>query len=1218
MADLLVELCSDSWNAPDFKKSQIRLVVFKDHDIRGRNILFDSKAIKKVEEFEGENKRSENKKSDNCHTRGYGQKQTPSQPNVEKPTTSPSQSPKISGKYQYSRVGSDTKMLGEMIFGSACLSYRGSSLKVHQFRCPPQLMFTHVFEANSKNRGTSWEMENYDSYSLQSSLGDLTPGKQIYCRERTNSGTMSSFSLANSVPVEIPLPSSQTHNYQDDSGLSTSFCSSGSFPNPFPSPSSSSSINSNSYNSLHRRWMRSHQTCLEYGVRRRTAEREEGLLPQHHLHTQEPTPGIGCKRQSKIGMGIVIAMFGEKEEERNGHFQNFFFSHITLFEAHVQKLRINVEKAFINKRDFVHIIMESLDRFRDEIYDLYTAPRLTEPVWLNMMSYSLHRQTVCHQFMKEFIGSVEKYETKATNFFISTLVTAVLTYHLAWIPTVTPAGAIPSRTYLDKHSAKWLDTLTKSHPYNPLWAQLSDLYGAIGFPPKICRTMVVGKKQDLICKLLYILSYFIRCSEVYENIESLEEIRDDELDFLDRSMDRNVFGDMLPIKEDRTPEMSPKHSVSSIDEQKQRDLVTDFVSKCDVRDESDLGGAAGMLGLSVSDTALPCHSDSMNSSKRIDAESVCSKSKTTASAFSELDRERTEDFTSTYQANQNVTISICDNSPSPRNYDSDDTLCSTTKSDLTVDLESSEGDIGRCKLSPLCMLPHQVEDTRHVRRDNPVFLKTDNVTALATVTSKDLVESDSPTKRYMRLPSKDEVVTNELDDLFDGHTEVGMICDKDGKFHGIISSEARDDMQRSDNFLPEAFQSMTDSQYSSGTYNSLNSYPTHPCSDQADSLYDSYQRGEDSLDIEETPVPVKPNSQFLNESIKTVKTLHANDKPTMNIAEILKQRAAEAAAVADTPMSLTLTSVPMSQTSTSVPMSPVSFCASSSPTPSRTASCFSPTQSEKSDDVERGSEICGSPPKPVRSRSRNNSGDKPSITRQTSRTNTPGRTRSVTPTELGRRRHASSNSAADSDAFDPFLNLKEMPMPRSEDDVLESNVKAFERNFGRSLLAGYSKCYLSDFVLHGTSDVDYTSKLIGDLELAAQTTVLDEPVNEAVCIVADADKWEVKLISSQVGPSTDKAPGMTINGPSQLVANLIESVHDMWKLKMSPDFCLMHLEDRLQEIYFKSRMLSEYMRHRKVGDVTELATVIGCDTSDLSLLFAVAGTHSPSLSFSLL
>lgn len=42
--------------------------------------------------------------------------------------------------------------------------------------------------------------------------------------------------------------------------------------------------------------------------------------------------------------------------------------------------------------------------------------------------------------------------------FMSTLITAVLTHHLAWVPTVTPTGVTPSRTYLDKHSAKWVYT----------------------------------------------------------------------------------------------------------------------------------------------------------------------------------------------------------------------------------------------------------------------------------------------------------------------------------------------------------------------------------------------------------------------------------------------------------------------------------------------------------------------------------------------------------------------------------------------------------------------------------------------------------------------------------------------------------------------------------------------------------------------------------------
>ena len=46
-----------------------------------------------------------------------------------------------------------------------------------------------------------------------------------------------------------------------------------------------------------------------------------------------------------------------------------------------------------------------------------------------------------------------------------------------------------------------------------------DLYGSIGNPLRLSRTIVTGKKSDLVSKLLHILSYFIRCSEVHENTE---------------------------------------------------------------------------------------------------------------------------------------------------------------------------------------------------------------------------------------------------------------------------------------------------------------------------------------------------------------------------------------------------------------------------------------------------------------------------------------------------------------------------------------------------------------------------------------------------------------------------------------------------------------------------------------------------------------------------
>ena len=73
----------------------------------------------------------------------------------------------------------------------------------------------------------------------------------------------------------------------------------------------------------------------------------------------------------------------------------------------------------------------------------------------------------------------------------------------------------------------------------------SDLYGAIGFPLKISRTVVVGKKADLVNRLLYILTYFIRCSDVNENDElgSLRSCLDD----LNFDLDKQ---DITPIQED--------------------------------------------------------------------------------------------------------------------------------------------------------------------------------------------------------------------------------------------------------------------------------------------------------------------------------------------------------------------------------------------------------------------------------------------------------------------------------------------------------------------------------------------------------------------------------------------------------------------------------------------------------------------------------------------
>lgn len=46
---------------------------------------------------------------------------------------------------------------------------------------------------------------------------------------------------------------------------------------------------------------------------------------------------------------------------------------------------------------------------------------------------------------------------------------------------------------------------------------LGDLYGAVGSPARMARTVIVGKHKDFVQRILYVLTYFLRCSELQEN-----------------------------------------------------------------------------------------------------------------------------------------------------------------------------------------------------------------------------------------------------------------------------------------------------------------------------------------------------------------------------------------------------------------------------------------------------------------------------------------------------------------------------------------------------------------------------------------------------------------------------------------------------------------------------------------------------------------------------
>ncbi|XP_064612338.1 folliculin-interacting protein 2-like isoform X2 [Liolophura sinensis] len=1086
---------NSKWKCPKLERNKIRLIIFGDNDRRGRQLLFDSNSIKKIDDTTSgdHGKCQASRLILRARTQGCA-----------KPGKGESEPTKPGAKYQYSRPGSDVKMLEEMMFGSVAMSFKGSAMKVHFIKAPAQLMLTKVFIPDKPKTDSAGDQESFDTCSLASSTGDISAPKHISGLDKPG------IHVAQSVPMDVPSPT-YLDWMDEDSGLaSASMTSSGSFQTSLPSPSNNSSgYSSSSFNSLHRRWMRNQSTSLETYCRKRPSTTEL-------LNSTEVSP---AEKQSKLGVGIMFDLFDDKDQESTELFQNFFFSHITLFEGHVEKLKAAIGRGYYNRRNFVHIIMEALAVFRKDIYDLYTAPRLSEPVWLNMMAYSNYRYVLCEQFMKELMTVVAKFDNKNTNFFVSTLVTAVLTHHLAWVPTVTPAGGTPSKTYLDKHSAKWLDTLAKSHPYNPLWAQLGDLYGAIGFPLRIARTVVVGKKADLVNKFLYVLSYFIRCSEVHESgsngllTGSLEDLV---LEETPSEADKVTLGAITPIEEleghgsvrffggDWGSLVSSEGSVvSNLGRQVSREADikrTDFC-QCQTSQKNfpNLNPAAEKKGLEMEKILSEKADENQNSYESCEEQAAaCPSSVTNDTARPRLTR---------------VALSKdCGNAEKTLDINGEDQIC---KMFNVVVEERSKLDVRHVRSEAEAFSSHVIPTDLDCGKSGPVIC--DKGRELLS----DTLSISTPTKGRSALSEQlaEEAPSKQEPPLNSSNAEIQ--CRNRAKAQ----------------FLKEGSNSMFDEYFEDG----------------------SETKTIDDIRKEDI---VTTNPLFSRLSSSSIGRLE-DDKGISSgqVSQEGENKAVE-----------------------------------------KTCECED-TQNEK----------CPATNRPPLSRQGSSVSEKPPAIRPTSLA--PGRCRSVTPTELGRRRHLSSTSSFDMDMQDPLLNCKEIPLLRQNSETLSVKIiKAFERNFGRSLMAGFSDHYLSDFVLHGTSDNNFHHKLLADLNLAIQHPVLDEPVTEAVCVIADTDTWTVEVMSSHA--STDRLTDKWV--ASQLVCNLLEAVHDLWKLKMSPEFCLMHLEDRLQEIFFKSRTLMEYLRGIQMSKTKcnkkDLAALLGLDSnnsSDLQLLLSIAGTHSP-------
>ncbi|NXR41122.1 FNIP1 protein, partial [Zosterops hypoxanthus] len=1133
------------WPLPEFDPSQIRLIVYQDCERRGRNVLFDSSAKRKIEDV------SVSKLCSDAQVRVFGKccQLKPGGDSSSSLDSSINSSSSFSDpkeqcpKYQGSRCSSDANMLGEMMFGSVAMSYKGSTLKIHQIRSPPQLMLSKVFTARTGSSiygslntlQDSLEFINQDSNTLKPDhstimnglLGNI--GLSQLCSPRrafSEQGPLrlirsASFFAVHSNPMDMP---GREQNEDRDSGIARSASLSSLLITPFPSPGSS--FNKSCASSYQRRWRRSQTTSLENGVFPRWSMDESFNLSDD---SSGPNPGI--VRKKKIAIGVIFSL--SRDEDENNKFNEFFFSHFPLFESHMNKLKSAIEQAMkmsrrsadASQRSLAYNrIVDALNEFRTTICNLYTMPRIGEPVWLTMMSGTPEKNQLCHRFMKEFTFLMEN---ASKNQFLPALLTAVLTNHLAWVPTVMPNGQPPIRIFLEKHSSQSVDMLAKTHPYNPLWAQLGDLYGAIGSPVRLAKTVVVGKRHDLVQRLLYFLTYFIRCSELQEThllengedeaivmpgtviTTTLEKGEVEESEYVLVTMHKNR-GNLLPTEseETRAPNCSCKYC------------------KCPISLAQNIEGVAQQ------------EREDLQSTPKVELESSSDENRT---IVPEDGQEDAVDVTQPRPClDTKLETMVCTGSASPEK-------CMGTESCLVApgspwrseDALEAGGQAGGGTRSPGIAVEKKPPDK--------LFMDTFPCGAAEAQTKVTFLIGDS-----MSPDSDIELRSQAVVEQISRHhsqpaAEAGVSADQNCEAKQTVEDQNRDCG------TAEPFPQVASEHQS---------WNPNPYSAESMSLFDEYFTDDSSVETRTTDdIPGQAATNLLahNSSLEFSKKLCTKAcKP------------------------------------------PSEFCKFMDSVRQETyKNCFNEQDQREKISV------------------RVPHGDRENVEKKVA----PGIDWDIP------RNESSDSALGDSESEDTGHDLTrlgsnyyggeqedwaeeyEIPFPGSK--LVEVNsVQPSIANFGRSLLGGYCSSYVPDFVLQGIgSDEKLRHCLVSDLSHAVQHPVLDEPIAEAVCIIADTDKWTVQVASSQRRMIENKLGKEVL--VSSLVSNLLHSTLQLYKHNLSPNFCVMHLEDRLQELYFKSKMLSEYLKGQMRVHVKELGVVLGIESSDLPLLAAVASTHSP-------
>uniref|UniRef100_A0A9J2PGW0 Folliculin-interacting protein middle domain-containing protein n=1 Tax=Ascaris lumbricoides TaxID=6252 RepID=A0A9J2PGW0_ASCLU len=215
---------------------------------------------------------------------------------------------------------------------------------------------------------------------------------------------------------------------------------------------------------------------------------------------------------------LQLSQRGNLYDESREDERQFILQHIPLIEIEMLKLEAQIVKASLSRTHFLHLLYQGWSRLVQAVCVLHNSPRLRAPVWLSLMDDKLSTATA-NTFCATLANLVYTHDLKSTGYFLSSLLSSLLMNHLAWVASVASSDRC-----VDSHRSLLLGTRENAdilhHPYNTHLAQYMEISGSIGGAARLSRTVVMGDDMLLVTQLLYVLSYFVRCSVVHPNLHS--------------------------------------------------------------------------------------------------------------------------------------------------------------------------------------------------------------------------------------------------------------------------------------------------------------------------------------------------------------------------------------------------------------------------------------------------------------------------------------------------------------------------------------------------------------------------------------------------------------------------------------------------------------------------------------------------------------------------